>query len=261
MRAVNQHGGPRIPYNNEIGMKRSVAALAWIIAACAPHGGIKLAAPDHYEVGEEATVSIDAPGADSDAPIEGDLVLVRPDGTTYKQHVRLTSAKNRIKVGNSEPTFMETGRYKLQFQQDAAHQLATPIDFLVNIDHLTELLAETIVDYKARLRYTKVRASGHLSWKQYGGFYEHPWQKDHEIEVLIEEPREAFKVAWKQYDEQGALQVIQNNYVRLREGADTTMAAWTSEGRIIVLRASELAKLDPKFLARFFTRYPSDLKP
>ena len=242
-------------------MKRSVVALV-VVAGCAPHGGIKLAAPDHYEVGEEATVSIDAPGADSDAPIEGDLVLVRPDGSNFKQHVRLTSAKNRVKVGeNAQPTFMDTGRYKLEFQQDAAHPLATPIDFLVNIDHLTELLSETIVEYKAKTRYTKPRASGHLTWKQYGGIYEHPWAKDHEIEVLIEEPGEAFKVAWKPYEEQGVLQVIQNNYVRLREGAETTMAAWTSEGRIIVLRSTELAKLDPKFLARFFTRYPSDLKP
>jgi hypothetical protein len=54
---------------------------------------------------------------------------------------------------------------------------------------------------------------------------------------------------------------MQKNYVRLREGADTTTVAWTSEGRIIMLRATALAKLDPKLLMRFFTRYPSDLKP
>jgi hypothetical protein len=235
--------------------------LVWLAAACAPHGGIKLSAPGRYEVGEEATISIDAPGADPDSPVEGDLVLVRPDGTVYKQHARLTNPKNRIKVGTDEPTFMQTGRYRLQFQQDATHPLAAPVDISINIDRLTELLAETIVEYKARVRFTKPRASGHLKWKQYGGIYEHPWQKDHEIEVTIEEPGQAFKTAWKAYEERGVLQVVQKNYVRLREGAETTMAAWTSDGRIIVLRATELAKLDPKFMTRFFTRYPSDLKP
>jgi hypothetical protein len=240
-------------------MKWSVA-LVLLAAACAPHGGIKIATPERYEAGEEATVTIDAPGADEDSPVEGDIVLVRPDGSIHKQHARLTNEKNRIKVGNSE-TFMQTGRYRLQFQQDANHPLAAPVDIAINIDRLSELLAEVIVDYKAKVRYTKPRANGHLRWKQYGGVYEHPWQQDHEIEVTIEEPGEAFKTAWKTYEEQGVLQVMQKNYVRLREGAETTMAAWTSEGRIIVLRATELAKLDPKFITRFFTRYPSDLKP
>jgi hypothetical protein len=156
---------------------------------------------------------------------------------------------------------MQRGRYRLQFQQDVNHPLAAPVDIAVNIDRLTDLLAEVIVDYKAKVRYTKPRANGHLHWKQYGGIYEHPWQKDHEIEVVIEEPGEAFKTAWKQYEEQGVLQVIQKNYVRLREGADTTTASWTSEGRIIMLRSTDLAKFDPKFMARFFIRYPSDLKP
>ena len=242
-------------------MKWSVALLVWV-AACAAHGGIKVSAPERYEVGEEATISIDAPGADADSPVEGDIVLVRPDGTVHTQHARLTNPKNRIKLGvANEPTFMQTGRYRLQFQQDANHPLAAPIEIAVNIDRLTELLAETIVEYKAKIRYTKARASGGLKWKQYGGVYEHPWQKDHEIEVTIEEPGEAFKTAWKTYEERGVLQVVQKNYVRLREGSETTMAAWTSEGRIIVLRATELAKLDPKFIVRFFTRYPSDLKP
>ena len=240
-------------------MKGWLAALVWL-AACAPHGGIKVSAPERYEVGEEATISIDAPGADPDSPVEGDIVLVRPDGTVFKQHARLTNPKNRIKLGD-EPTFMQTGRYRLQFQQDANHPLAAPVDISVNIDHLTELLSETIVEYKAKLRYTKPRANGHLHWKQYGGIYQHPWQSDHEIEIIIEEPGEAFKTAWKVYEEQGILQVMQKNYVRLREGADTTMAAWTADGRIIVLRATDLAKFDPKFIARFFTRYPSDLKP
>ena len=83
--------------------------------------------------------------------------------------------------------------------------------------------------------------------------------RDQQIEVLIEEPGEAFKRAWTPYEEEGTLAVIQNNYVRVRERAQSATASWTSQGRIIQLKAPSLAQLDPKFVARFFVRYPSDL--
>jgi len=239
-------------------MKRSLAALVWLAAACGSQQGIRISAPDNYEVGEEATVAIDAPGADADSPINAEILVVRPDGTKFRQPAKLVHAKNRIKIGDG-PTFMQTGRYRVSLLEDGK-PLAPPVDIAVNVDHLNDLLQETIVDYKAKVRYSRPRAAGPMHWMQYGGVYEHPWQANHEIEVTIEEPEEAFKRAWSEYEEQGTLQVIQNNYVRLREGADTTMAAWTSHGRIIVLRATELAQLDPKFIGRFFARHPSDLK-
>ena len=201
-------------------------------------------------------MTIDAPNADADTPIEAELLVEGPDGTKH-QPTRLTQARSRIKIGE---TFMQTGRYRVSLTE-AGKLLAPPVDIHVNVDHLTELLAETIVEYKAKTRFAKSRAAGELRWMQYSGVYEHPWQDNHEISVTIEEPREAFKRAWSVYDEQGVVQVIQNNYVRLREGAETTMAAWTSRGLIIVIRAADLAQMDPKFLARFFARHPSDLKP
>jgi hypothetical protein len=240
-------------------VKSFVLSVLAFAAACRPHPGYRVAAPERYEVGEEATLTIDAPGADPESPLDAELLVERPDGSQQRQPAHLTQERSRIKVG-SGPTFMQTGRYRVSLVE-AGKVIAPPVDIHINIDHLTELLADTIVEYKAKQRYAKSRAAGSLRWMQYSGVYEHPWQDNHEIEVTIEEPREAFKRAWAAYDEQGVVQVIQNNYVRLREGAETTMAAWTSRGLIIAVRAADLAQMDPKFLARFFARHPSDLKP
>jgi len=256
MRGENHYPWPQIPYNGNV--KSFVVALVAFATACAAGGQsrYRVAAPDRYEVGEEATVTVDAPNANADSPIEAELVVDGPDGMK-RQPTRLTHPRSRIKIDDA---FTQTGRYRVSLIE-AGKLLAPPVDIHVNIDHLTELLAETIVEYKAKTRFAKSRASGELKWMQYTGIYEHPWEDNHEIQVTIEEPREAFKRAWSVYDEQGVVQVIQNNYVRLREGADTTMAAWTSRGLIIVIRAADLAQMDPKFLARFFARHPSDLKP
>ena len=97
---------------------------------------------------------------------------------------------------------MQTGRYRVSLVE-AGKLLAPPVDIHVNIDHLTELLAETIVEYKAKTRFAKSRAAGDLRWMVYSGVYEHPWQANHDIEVTIEEPREAFKRAWSVYDGAG----------------------------------------------------------
>lgn len=255
MRGHNHYPCPQIPYNRNV--NRFVVALVALATACSTGHGYRVAAPDRYEVGEEATVTIDAPNADADTPVEAELLVENPDGTKQRQPARLTHTRSRMKLNG---TFMQTGRYRVSLVE-AGKPLAPPVDIHVNVDRLTELLAETIAEYKAKQRYAKSRASGELRWMQYTGVYEHPWQENHEIEVTIEEPHEAFKRAWSVYNEQGVVQVIQNNYVRLREGADTTMAAWTSRGLIIVIRAADLAQMDPKFLARFFARHPSDLKP
>lgn len=255
MRGENQHPCPQIPYNGNV-KSFVVAVVAFATGCAAGRSQYRVAAPDRYEVGEEATVVIDAPNADADSPVEAEIVVDGPTGTKH-QPTRLIQARSRIKIGDA---FMQTGRYRVSLVE-AGKLLAPPVDIHVNVDRLTELLAETIVEYKAKTRYARSRAAGEQRWMQYSGVYEHPWQENHELEVTIEEPREAFKRAWSVYDEQGVVQVIQNNYVRLREGADTTMAAWTSRGLIIVIRAADLAQMDPKFLARFFARHPSDLKP
>lgn len=234
-----------------------MVALVAFATGCGTGHGYRVAAPDRYEVGEEATLTIDAPSADTDTPIEAELIVENPDGTKQRQPTRLTQTRSRIKLGEA---FMQTGRYRVTLSE-AGKPLAPPVNIHVNVDHLTELLASTVAEYKAKQRVAKARAAGVLRWMQYSGLYAHPWQDNHDIEVTIEEPREAFRRAWSVYDEQGVVQVIQSNYVRLREGADSTMAAWTSRGLIIVIRAADLDQMDPKFLARFFARHPSDLKP
>lgn len=235
----------------------SFVLVALVATACTAQKPFRLTAPERYEVGEEATLTIDA----ANEPVEADLVLERPDGTTMRQPARLTHATSRIKLGEG---FTQTGRYRVTLVQ-ADKPLAPPLDINISIDHLSELLTESIVDYKAKRRFAKARSSGSLRWMQYIGVYEHPWQADHDIEVTIEvtteEPRGALERAWSAYTEQGVLQVIQNNYVRLREGTESTTAAWTSRGLIVAIRAADLAQMDPKFLARFFARHPSDLKP
>lgn len=232
---------------------KSFVLVALIATACAAQKGFRISAPERYEVGEEATLTFEV----ANTPIEAVLLLERPDGTTAQWPTPVTNATSRIKLGER---FTQTGRYRVKLVH-GDKLLASPLDINVNIDHLSELLAENIVDYQAKQRIAKARASGSLRWMRYIGVYEHPWQANHEIEVTIEEPREAFKRAWASYEEQGVVQVIQNNYVRLREGAETTTAAWTSRGHIIAVRATDLAQMDPEFLARFFARHPSDLQP
>lgn len=234
-------------------MVKSFVLVALIATACAAQKGIRVSAPEHYEVGEEATLTFEV----ANTPVEAVLALERPDGTTARWPTRVTHVTSRIKLGER---FTQTGRYRVTLSQ-GDKLLAPPLDIDVNIDHMSELLVDNIVDYQAKQRIAKSRASGSLRWMQYIGVYEHPWQANHDIEVTIEEPREAFERAWAVYEEQGVVQVIQNNFVRLREGAETTMAAWTSRGYIIAVRAADLAQMDPKFLARCFARHPSDLQP
>ena len=229
--------------------------LAFLVA-CGPSGALRMTAPARYEVGEDATVAIESPGVSEGSPLEVELVLVRPDGTEERQSATLVAPQSRVRLATS-PAFTQTGLYKVRIV-DTGRALAPSVDINVTIDHLTELLAETIADFKATTRNTRARQAGALQWKQYSGVYQHPYT-ELQVEVLIEEPGEAFKRAWATYEEVGTLAVLQNNYVRIRELAKSATASWTSQGRIIQLRAPTLAKIDPKFAARFFVRYPSDL--
>jgi len=76
---------------------------------------------------------------------------------------------------------------------------------------------------------------------------------------VIEEPGAALKVAWKPYEEEGPLAIIENNNVRFRERTGSVSASWISGKRIIAVRAANLADIERGFIAAFFRRYPSDL--
>jgi hypothetical protein len=256
MSASNHSDGRRIPYNTPV--FRFLVAATVLLVACGPRGAMRMTASARYEVGEDATVAIEAPAASESSPVDVELVLVRPDGTEERQGATLKAPQSRVRLSTS-PAFTQTGQYQVRLVSDG-RALAAPVDINITIDRLTELLAETIADYKAKKRYTRARQAGALGWKQYGGIYQHPYV-DQSIEITIEEPGEAFKRAWTTYEEEGTLAVLQNNYVRVRERATSATASWTSQGRIIQLRAPTLAQMDPKFVARFFVRYPSDLHP
>lgn len=236
-------------------MYRYVVALV-LVVGCLPSSAIRMSVPK-YEVGEDATIVITAPAADASSPIEAELVLERPDGTKLREPASLRSTQNRIKF--SKPSITMLGRYHVMLVGDG-QQLATPIDLNVTIDRLTQVLAETIAQFKAVYRYTRTKKAGELEWKLYGGIYDHPYKTGQQIEVMVEEPGDAFKRAWSAYDDEGTLEVIENNYVRLSERTESTTARWISQGKIITLRAAKLAHLDPKLVGRFFARYPSDLR-
>jgi hypothetical protein len=238
-------------------MYRHLVALAFIVG-CGPPPVIRMSAAAKYEVGEDATIAIEAPGADSSSPVEALLVLERPDGTKLREPATLRSERNRIKF--SKPSITMVGRYRVLLVGDGK-TLAAPVELNVTIDRLTEILAETIAEFKAKVRYTRAKQANDMRWKLYGGIYEHPWKSGIAIEVTIEEPGDAFKRAWSGYEEEGTLELIEGNYVRLREGSSETTARWISMGKIITLRADKLADMDPKFVGRFFARYPSDMKP
>jgi hypothetical protein len=227
-----------------------ILALA---VGCGPPSTIKLSAASKFEVGEDAVITIEAPGVST---LDALLVLERPDGTKVRESASISSSQTRVKF--TKPTFTTTGKYTVVLVGDG-RQLATPLEINVTIDRLTELLAETIAEHKATARYTRVRKHGDLEWKQYGGIYRHP-ELAAEVEVIIEEPGDAFKPAWFQYAGEGTLEVIEKNYVRLKQRTNTTTARWISRGRILTLRAKSLQTLDPKFVIRFFARHPSDLK-
>ena len=134
---------------------RFFVVLIAFLGACGPSGAIRMTAPARYEVGEDATVAIEAPAASEGSPLDVELVLVRPDGSEERQAATLVAPQSRVRLSTS-PAFTQTGVYRIRLAGDG-HALAPPVDINVTIDRMTELLAETIADYKAKTRYTRAR--------------------------------------------------------------------------------------------------------
>ena len=142
------------------------------VAACGAQQRDRMTAPARYEVGEEATVTIDAPRR-RNAAVEAELVL----GPSRRYEERQAATRSRRRAASelsTSPAFTQTGVYRVRLAGDG-QALAPPVDINVNVDQMTELLAETIAEYKAKTRCTRVRGSGALQWKQYGGIYQHPY--------------------------------------------------------------------------------------
>lgn len=229
-------------------------------AACAGRPAYVLSVPDRYEVGEDPTIGVSIEKPSDDHAI---LVITRPDGTSVREKVSLRAEKVNVRFGNrvnpaAVPTFLVRGDYRVELRDNetvlARHEIR------VAVDRLTSMFTdEEIAAYVPVNRYTRARQNKQTRWKRYGAVYEHTLRDGMRIHVMIEEPGPALQQAWKPYEEEGTLGVIENNHVRFRERAGSVSASWISGRRIIAMQAATLEAFERGFIAHFLAKYPSDL--
>jgi hypothetical protein len=238
---------------------RAVCLLA--LVACASGPPYRLTVRDRYEVGEDPTIGVAIREPTKDNAV---LIVTRPDGTTVREKVPLTTAQNNVKLGRPlergvEATFTVRGDYRVELRSNKA--VLARQEIRIEVDRLTKLFDdEEIADFAMVARYTRARANKKQRWKQYGALYEYTLRKGVQIQVVIEEPGEALKEAWKPYEEEGMLSVMENNNVRFRERTGSVSASWISGDKIVAMRAASLADFERGFIAKFLKRYPSDLE-
>lgn len=230
------------------------------LAACAGSPAYRLSVHEPYEVGEDPTIAVAIREPRKDQAV---LVVTRPDGTMVRQKVRLAAEQTNVRFGSSlevdtEPTFTERGDYRVELR--ANKTVLANQQIRISVDRLTRKFEdEEIAGFALLTKYTRPRANKRSHWKTYGAIYEHTARSDARIHVVIEDPGDAFDDAWKQYEEEGTLGVIQNNNVRFRDRAGSVSASWTSGKQIISMRATTLTDFESGFIAHFLARYPSDL--
>jgi hypothetical protein len=231
-------------------------------AACASGPPYRLTVRDRYELGEDPTISVAiTKTSDEDAV----LVITRPSGSTVRQKVPLGIEQTNVRFGNpidqpGEPTFNELGDYRVELRANKA--VLAKQEIRISIDRLTSIFTdEEIASYQPAARYTRARQAKRVHYKTYGALYEHTLKSGIQIHVLIEEAGDALDEAWKPYEEEGTLGVIENNHVRFRERSGSVSASWISGKRIIAMRAGTLEDFERGFIAHFLARYPSNLQP
>ena len=231
------------------------------VAAC---GGpaYQLSIQDSYEVGEDPTISLQVREARERA---GELVLVRPDGSTVKQPVPLDREQTYVRFGTpgrgtDEPTFTSTGDYRVELR--TGETVLARQEIRISTDRLTHMFDdEEIAGFRLVARYTRARQDKGQRWKTYAARYEHTLREDSRIQVVIEQPGPNLQDAWKPYEEEGTLAVIENNNVRFRERTRSVSASWISGKRIIAMRAGSLDDFERGFIGYFLAKYPSALSP
>lgn len=256
---VNQRSDRRIPYNRDSMWLRVLFILGF--AACASGPAYVLTVGDRYEVGEDPTVGVTIKEPSDDQAI---LVITRPNGSSVREKVSLRVEKVNVRFGNhvdpaAVPTFLELGDYRVELRDNetvlARHEIRVAVDRLTSI-----FTDEEIAAYVPVNRYTRARQNKQKRWKRYGALYEHTLRDGTQIHVIVEEPGSALEQAWKPYEEEGTLGVIENNHVRFRERAGSVSASWISGRRIIAMRAATLEAFERGFIAYFLAKYPSDLQ-
>lgn len=254
--AVNRRVARRIPYNRAV---RALTVLCLVVGCGGP--AYRLTVTEPYEVGEDATIGLQVKQVTDD---DAEIVITRPDGTSVKQHAPLDAAVTRIRFAppvprpRAIPTFTMTGDYLVELK--SGNRVLASKKLQVTIDHLNDLIPdESVSEYKPITRFTRPKQAGDKHWKVYGATYEHPFQTGARIDVVIEEPKDDMKVAWKPYEEDGTLGVIENSNVLIRERTDSASAAWKSGDWIVSMRAASLAELQRGLIAHFLARFPSKL--
>jgi len=236
--------------------------VVWIlgVVACASGPPYRLSVRDRYEVGEDPTIDVAIREPTKDTAV---LIVTRPDGTTVRERVALSSAQNNVRFGRPlergvEPTFTARGDYRVELRNNQA--VLAKQEIRVSVDRLTTVFDdEPVADFELVAHYTRARANKQQHWKTYGALYEHTLRKGVQINVVIEEPGGALREAWKPYEEEGTIEVMENHYVRFRERVGSVSASWISGDKIIAMRAESLADFERGFIARFLAKYPSSL--
>jgi hypothetical protein len=195
---------------------------------------------------------------------DAEIVITRPDGTIVKQHAPLDAEVSRVRFAppvprpRAIPTFTTKGDYLVELK--SGNRVLAKRTVKVSIDHLNDLIPdEGISDYKPITRFTRPKQAGGLKWKIYGATYEHPMHTDARVEVVLEEPRADLKTAWKAYEDEWTLGVLEDSNVVIRERADSASVAWKSGDLIVSMRAPTLADLQRGVLGYFLARFPSKL--
>jgi hypothetical protein len=234
----------------------------WIVClvACAGGPAYRLTVRDRYEVGEDPTVGVAIRETREDSAV---LIVTRPDGSTVKQSVPLGVAQTNVRFDDAiapgrEPTFTTRGDYRVELKD--GQTLLAQQEMRISVDRLTKIFDQReVADFELVASYTRPRADKQQRWKTYGALYEHTLRKGVQIQVVIEEPRDALATAWKPYEEEGTLGVIENNNVVFRERVGSVSASWISGKRIVAMRAATLADFERGFIGTFLARYPSKL--
>jgi hypothetical protein len=230
------------------------------LVACASGPAYRLSVNDRYEVGEDPTISVAIRNTSKDQAV---LIVRRPDGSSVRQKLSLSAAQTNIRFGGSverdgDPTFNEPGDYRVELR--SGETILAQEEIRISVDRLTRMFeAEEIAGFALLTRFTRTRANKKQQWKTYGAVYQHTLRSGTEIQVVIEDPKEAFDDVWQQYVDEGTLGVIENSNVRVRERSGSVSASWVSGKKIIAMRAATLDDIERGFIGHFLARYPSEL--
>src|SRR5262249_29658782 len=126
----------------------------------------------------------------------------------------------------------------------------------VSVDRLTEIFGTgEIAGFAPVVRYARARQDSSGRWMTYGAIYQRTEGKESEIQVVVDDAR-----AWKSYEQDSTLGVIENSNVRVRERTGSVTASWRSNARVVTMTTRTLRDLDRAFVRNFLAKYPSDLR-